>query len=275
MDGMWHGFFECVAGVIAAWVIWAAVAHLLLRHPMGGAGNVAAGFAFSFNRVYTRVWHGLRVEGRENIPRARGRDEEGKPVAAEPLVVVANHTAGVDPQLIQDACPFFIRWMMTSEMRMRAADILWDWLEIIFVSGGGSDAGGNRSEGKSDLAALKETMRYIKAGGVVGIFPEGRLERPARVLHPFQPGVGLLIARTGAKVLPAVISGTPESDTAWGSLGRPSRSLLRFMPVIDYKGTKAAEIVTDLQKRYEQWTGWPVVEPRPRGEVAVSRPSSS
>ena len=238
------------------WLGWAALAHRVLNNPRR---EPFTGFAWIVNALYVRLFHGLRVEGREHIPIRPPMGEDGQPAGGvgrnQGLVIIANHTAGVDPQLIQSACWFWIRWVMTSEMRIRAIDGLWTWLEIIFVGGDGERSGA------SELGAIKEMIRYVKAGGALGIFPEGRLERPKGVLHPFQPGVGMLIARSKAKVLPLVVDGTPRGNTAWVSLWKPSRSRLRVMPMIDYNGWTAEAIVADLQQRYEAWTGWRVVEP--------------
>ncbi len=50
-------------------------------------------------------------------------------------------------------------------------------------------------------------------------------------------------------MLPVVIDGTPYTRTAWGSLVRPSRASVRFLPMIDYReqGIGAAEIAEDLR----------------------------
>lgn len=187
--------------------------------------------------LYARVLHGMRVE------RAAGSD-----VRHGPLIVVANHTAGVDPLLIQAACPVFIRWIMASDMRWRALDPLWSFGKVIFV---------DRHEGGGP--GLRETIRALRGGEVVGIFPEGGIERPRQAILPFREGVGVLIRRSGAPVLPIVIDGTPESPTAKASLWTPSRARLRIMAPIDYgaTGLSASEITRALRARYLEWTGWP------------------
>ncbi len=249
--------FAVILCSIAAWLLWCAVAHVAVRNPKGDA---VGGLAFVVNAVYVRLVQRLRVEGRANLLARRTRTDDGQPVEGwdgRGLIVVANHTAGVDPMLIQAACPFFIRWMMTSEMRVAMLDPLWAWMEIVFVSEDG------KRTGASELAALREAVGYLKAGGAIGIFPEGRLERPKGVLHPFQPGMGLIVARSGARVLPIVIDGTPAGDSAWVSLFKPGRAVVRVMPVIDYSGVKAGAIVADLEARFAAWTGWRVVAPAP------------
>ncbi len=261
-----------------AWAAWTPLAWFIASNPRG---DVPTGFAVIVNWFFTRFYHRLSVVGAEHVPPRRlppaktdRPDFLTAPVGATPsaspvppprgLVVICNHTAGLDPLLIQSVCPFYIRWMMATEMRVKALEPLWRWLEIIFVG-----ADGARS-GASELAALKDVLRDLKAGGVIGIFPEGRLERPAQVIHPFQPGVGVLIARSGAEVLPMVVSGTAYCPHAWGSFYRPGRARLRVMPRLDYTGQKAGDIVADLQAKYLAWTGWPLTPPDP----ALSRVES-
>lgn len=187
--------------------------------------------------VVVRVFHRARYAGRGNIP-ARGSGA---------LIVVANHTAGLDPLLIQHVCPFFIRWLMWRQMMLPVLGPLWRWLRILPL-------GGSRGE---DLASMRDALRELASGGVVGIFPEGGIERPARTLKPFRTGVGLLIARSGARVLPVIIEDTHFSSTAWGSLMVPSRPRVTVHPVIDFGGRTAEEIVAELESRYAAWTGWP------------------
>jgi len=127
-----------------------------------------------------------------------------------------------------------------------------------------------------DSIGAREAIRHLRGGGVIGIFPEGGLERPAYQLLPFQPGIGLLIKRTGARVLPVLVDGTPQVDPAWASLWKPSRSRLRFKPTLDYSHSdlSAAEIANDLRQRFMEWTGWALNdEPAPIevGESGKSR----
>ncbi len=239
---------------LAAWGIWVLIAHWLSTNPKG---DPLGGVAFAVNALYCRLWHGVRYEGLEHLPRPRT-----SPVAPDApvgvaggLIVVANHTAGIDPLVVQNACRFYIRWMMTEEMRIRPLNPFWDWIGVIFVGADGTRAGA------SELAALKTALGVVKSGGVLGIFPEGRIARPHNQLHTFQPGLGLIVARANAPVLPVIITGTPLRPTCWSSLFFPSRTRVRFLPTIDYRGHKPAAIVADLHRRYEAWTLWPPAPP--------------
>jgi 1-acyl-sn-glycerol-3-phosphate acyltransferase len=123
------------------------------------------------------------------------------------------------------------------------------------------------------MKSAREALRYLQtvgetqpdgtiSSGVIGIFPEGGIERPRETILPFMPGIGLLVHKSGARVLPVVIRGTPSSSTAWGSLLSRSRSSIEFLEPIDYttRGMKAGEIAEDLRRLFVERTGWPTVE---------------
>src|SRR5690606_28478224 len=91
----------------AAWFLFALGARTLLNNPRA---EPLAGLALVFIRLYARFFHALRVEGGEHVPRS---------LHPGPLILVCNHTAGVDPLLVQAAVPFEIRWMMARDMQPR------------------------------------------------------------------------------------------------------------------------------------------------------------
>lgn len=218
---------------VAGWALFVPVAHLLLRNPRG---DVASGFAWWGIRLYARVVHGLRIEGRVNAPR------QPRP-AGRPIIVAANHTAGIDPLLISAAVPIFVRFVMASDMRLPALAPLWEFAEVIFVDRGG----------RTEIAGMRQAIAHLKSGGTLGLFPEGRLARTPGALHPFMPGLGVLVAKTDALVLPVVITGTPLRDSAWASLWSPSRSRVRIMPMVDYRGTPSPQVAADLHARFQRW----------------------
>ena len=108
-------------------------------------------------------------------------------------------------------------------------------------------------------APVRRAMAHLRGGGVLGLFPEGHIERPPRTLLPFHAGVGAFVRPTGAPVLPVVIRGTPKGvRSAWMSLFVPSRARLRIYEPIRYERSMSpAEIAEDLKRRYMGWTGWP------------------
>jgi len=240
---------------IGALVALGAFGRWMLANPME---SVDGGLVWRATRVYVHCFHHLTVEGKEHLPKGR---------RPGPLVVVMNHTAGVDPVLVQAICRFYVRYVMAQDMRLPNYEWLWQWAGTIFVDRKGGSAQGTR-----------EAVRHLESGGVIGIFPEGGLERPPRHIMAFEPGVGMIVRRTGARVLPIVIDGTPIVDPAWASLWKPSRSRLRIMAPIYYGGSglDANEIAEGRRKRFVQWTGWPTIETSAarRQEIAGERPTS-
>ena len=225
---------------IAAWILLIVVARILERAPRA---EIEWGLVWMLVCIYGRVVHRVRYEGIENIPTWKRTDP---PVG--PLVIVSNHSAGVDPLLIHGACPFDIRWMMMRRMMVRPFARLWAWAAIIPVEQGGRDS-----------AALRTAIRHLQAGNVVGIFAEGGLEQPPGHINPYLPGVGMLVLKSGARVLPVVICGTPRVDRAYLSLLLPSHAHVRFLPIREYApaGLDALGIARDLELAAANALGWP------------------
>lgn len=220
-----------------AWLAFAAAAAALVRNPRG---DPMSGTAFVLLRVYCWAFHRLEVHGRQHIPASPVIDGRS-------VMIVANHTAGLDPLLIQSALGFFVRWMMAADMQGPGwLKPLWDFSGVILV----------QRHGATEIAGVREAVRELKRGQAVGVFPEGRLERERGKLEPFLDGVGLLIARTRPIVVPVTIRGTPHCRSSWRSLMIPSRSVIRFHEAIDYHTlkTRADRIAPDLEARFREWT---------------------
>jgi 1-acyl-sn-glycerol-3-phosphate acyltransferase len=233
---------------VAAWVAFCLAARFVVAPWLGShfAGNPLVGLLVVVTRAYCRLVHHVGYTGLERVPAG---------MHPGPLIVVANHTAGIDPLLIQIACRFEIRWMMSRDMMAPALDWFWKRRRMIPVEFGASDS-----------AAVKEAIRHVKSGGVLGIFPEGGIERPARMLRPFMPGAGLIVARCNAPVLLAFIHGTPEGS-AFQTLVKSSQSRVDFLGPFTYPPrTDAREIVEDLRRKLAEHSRWPTTE-EPLGHV--------
>ena len=248
-----------LAGVACDWalvMVGIAVleAHVIRRVPdEGHRPALAASGLLWIMRVYARYWHRLDASGMDHLPAPHLMgDERGRPIGdGRPVVIVANHTAGIDPLLIQATIDYEPRWMMAADMRARVLAPLWQYARIIFVD-----------RTRRDSASLREAIRHLKAGGCLGVFVEGHIAKPPRHLLPFKEGAGLIIRKTGALVVPVVIDGTPIAESAWGSIFRRSHSKIRFLEPVDYEhpdraGLGPQGITDDLRRRFQRATGWP------------------
>jgi len=205
----------------------------------GPRGEAVSGFVWYITRIYGRLWHRVEYENAGIVPDTN--DPGG-------LIVVSNHTGAVDPVLIQARCRFHVRWLMASEMMTPGADWIWRLADVIPVERSGRD-----------LAPTREAIRHVRAGKVLGIFPEGRIVVPPGEIRPFAPGVGLIIARARAPVLLCWVSGTPETNDTIQGLMTPSRARVRFVDQIDFGDEADAGVITEaLRRRLAEASGWPV-----------------
>jgi len=117
-----------------------------------------------------------------------------------PAILVMNHQSFLDPPLAGMACE--------RELHILARRSLIDWpilgklmlkVNVIPVNKGGSD-----------MTALKTLIRVVRQGGATLLFPEGTRSRDGR-LQRAQPGVGMIIAKTKAPVVPMRVFGAFEA----------------------------------------------------------------
>lgn len=175
----------------------------------------------------------VTVEGGAELPR------QG------PLIVIGNHTSNADPPLVQA----WLQGRLGRPIHFLAKEALFvaplrpilRWYGAIPVRAGGSDA-----------SAYRDGLTVLRAGGVLGIFPEGRRSADGR-LGQARQGVALLADRSGAPVLPVGISGLsaflprgahlPRFGTRVHlRIGRPET--LRLDPALDRRAALAQATAT-------------------------------
>ena len=174
------------------------------------------------NRLYTRLYHQVRVLSPSRLP------------PAGPAILVCNHTSGLDPLLIQTACKRLIVWMMAREYY----DIR--WLKWFFL---GIDAIPVDRSGR-DLAATRAALRALGAGRIVGIFPEGRIET-SRELLPFQTGVALLAIKTSVPVYTVYLDGTQRRQEMLPAFLLPQEVRLAFGGPVEFDRTSTSREALD------------------------------
>jgi 1-acyl-sn-glycerol-3-phosphate acyltransferase len=240
--------FVWFTGILLAAVLLLLAAGWATARQLRDPTDPVTGVFYLLGRAYVRLVHRLEFE---TEPGALS-DIDG------PLIVVSNHTAGVDPILVCAGCPRRVAWIMAEDMRLPHLNWFWRWQRVIFVT-----------RDKEGRKGLRDARAALAAGGCIGIFPEGRIERPHGRLLPFNPGVGMLVKRTNARILPVIIEGTPDTDSAWSALWTRSKARVRYMRPISYADStlSPAEIAADLQHRYAAWTGWPVATHAPAAKI--------
>ena len=138
---------------------------------------------YHFSRLLAQLFFGFRIINRERA------------IQTGPVILAMNHQSFFDPPLAGNACDRPIYFLAKkSLMNVPVLGWLLPKLNVIPVN----------LEG--DRSALKALIRILSAGECALVFPEGS-RTPDGNLQPAAPGLGLLIAKTRAPVVPMRIFG--------------------------------------------------------------------
>jgi 1-acyl-sn-glycerol-3-phosphate acyltransferase len=146
-----------------------------------------------------------------------------------PVIIAANHQSYLDPPLVGIACKRAIYFLARkSLLELPVLGSLLPKLNVIPVDQEGTDR-----------SALKALIRILKKGECTLFFPEGGRTLDGN-LQPALPGIGLVIAKTLASVVPVRIFGAHE---AWPRGGK----LRLFRPITVVVGEPIYFAEADLQ----------------------------
>lgn len=134
--------------------------------------------------VVVRVLYRVSYTGGHNVPR-RGA-----------VIVCANHLGWWDPVIFAIACRRRIYFMAKAELFDNWA------LGLLLRSVGAFPV----RRGEPDRKAILWALNVLERGKALGIFPEGTRDKTG-AFRRAEPGVGLMIVRSGATVVPGYISG--------------------------------------------------------------------
>ncbi|WP_344837388.1 lysophospholipid acyltransferase family protein [Actinocorallia longicatena] len=137
----------------------------------------------------------VKIEGRENIP------------ATGPLIVASNHLSFIDSYVIPiTLLPLKVVFLAKAEYfdtkGVKGALSRW-----FFTSMGMIPV--ERGDGASAMGSLEQSARIVQEGHVFGIYPEGTRSLDGR-LYRGRTGAGWVVLKTGARVLPVGLIGTPD-----------------------------------------------------------------
>jgi len=171
-------------------------------------------------RFYARFWCRARREGICTLPRAG------------PAILAANHTAGIDPILMQiTASQRLIGFVVAREYYERP---LAGW----FMRLAGCVPIDRANPGKAFLSAC---LKKLNAGDCLGIFPQGTFVGPDEQQPEAKYGVGVLALRTGAPVIPCHISGTTYHANPFAAFFTRHAARIRYGPPVDLSAFRGRE----------------------------------
>ncbi|MCC7084875.1 MAG: 1-acyl-sn-glycerol-3-phosphate acyltransferase [Pirellulales bacterium] len=188
-------------------------------------------FLWSCNYMIARLIWRTRIIGQLPVQAGHG------------AVIVANHRSSVDPAFIQTCIRRVVYWMVAREYcQAPYIGALLRALQVIPVGRGGIDT-----------AATKRAIRLAQAGGIVGMFPEGRINRTDQLLLPGRPGAALVALRARVPIIPVFIFDAPYNGTALGPLFMRSKVRVKIgrpMDLSSYFGREREPgVLLEITKR--------------------------
>ena len=149
--------------------------------------------------TFVRLPFRVRIHHAERIPRSG------------PVVLVANHSAFVDGPLLFGMLPRSAVFLIKYEMFKGTLGWFLRKIGQLPVR-----------RGEPDRTPLLAAVRVLRAGGLVGVFPEGTRDYGGEVSNA-QHGAAWLARTSGAQLLPVACRGTR----------RPASGRRRFLPRVD------------------------------------------
>jgi len=157
--------------------------------------NFYYSLGYHSSRILAKIFYRFRIIHRERM------------IQTGPVIVAMNHQSFFDPPLGGNACDRAIYFLAKkSLMEVPVLGWLLPKLNVIPVDLGGTDR-----------SAIKALIRVLQAGEGALVFPEGTRTPDGR-LQPAQAGVGLVIAKTRAPVVPMRIFGSYQAWPAGGKI---------------------------------------------------------
>jgi 1-acyl-sn-glycerol-3-phosphate acyltransferase len=162
-------------------------------------------------RVYFRLYHRGRVWHRDRLP------DTGA------FILAGNHVSFLDPPFFGLACRREAYYMARDTLfRHPVANwILTSWNCVPI----------DRNRG--DIGALRTMLRLLGEGKAVLMFPEGTRSPDGR-LQEARAGIGMIVAKARAPVLPMRILGTERALPRGAALPRPARVDIVFGEPLHY-----------------------------------------
>lgn len=164
--------------------------------------------SFALSDPLLRLGWRLDVKGLEHLP------------ASGPVIVAGNHISYSDGPILVTAVGHkrLLRFLAKVEA-FRVPVLGWYLRQVGVIP---------LDRGRGDVGAIRSAAAILKAGGCLGVFPEGTRGGSARGKKP-KTGVAFLASLTGAVVVPARVVNTDRMILL-------KRVEIRFGPPLRYEG---------------------------------------
>ena len=139
--------------------------------------------------IIFKLFFRLKVTGQQNIP------QDG------PFIIVANHSSLLDPVILGVS--------VRPKVIFIAAAYLFEipWLGYLLRKANSIPI--YREHNTNNINSIKQALKILQKGGVLGIFPEGGVDRQKDDL-PIKAGAAYLATKVGVPIVPIKIKGADK-----------------------------------------------------------------
>jgi 1-acyl-sn-glycerol-3-phosphate acyltransferase len=189
---------------------------------------------YAFCRFFT-FWGGVlyfraRAYGQHNVPAHGG------------VLLVSNHQSYMDPPLVAS--------LLHRECHFMARDTLFN--STAFARLIRSVNAFPVKRGETDIGAIKQTLRLLKQGQIVVMFPEGTRTSDGRIGR-VRPGLDAIARKARVPILPALIDGVFQVWPRTQVLPSMGDVVIQYAPPImpqDYVDMTAEQLVETIRERW-------------------------
>ncbi|MEI7850818.1 MAG: (d)CMP kinase [Kiritimatiellales bacterium] len=144
----------------------------------------------NFFWVCLRLKNRIKLYGLRNVPKTGG------------VIVASNHASYIDPPAV-GACTYRTRMthFMARDTLFKKGFMNWFLHKVGVIP---------LDRDKGDIKAMKTAIALLKDGASVALFPEGTRSLDG-TLQPAKPGIGFLVAKGNAPVVPVYVHGSYEA----------------------------------------------------------------
>ena len=137
--------------------------------------------------IIFKLFFRLKVTGQQNIP------------LDGPFIIVANHSSLLDPVILGVSVRPKVIFVATAYLFKIG------WLGYLLRK-----ANSIPVQRENDISSLKRALKILQQGGVLGIFPEGGVDRQKDDL-PIKAGAAFLATKVGVPIVPIKIKGADKA----------------------------------------------------------------
>ena len=126
-----------------------------------------------------------------------------------PYIIITNHLSYLDPPVVMALMPSRVTVLVADKYRRHPFGLLIRLVDPIWIR-----------RGEPDRQALRDCMRLLEGGGVLGLAPEGTRSKTGG-LQQGKTGAAFVAVKTNALIVPAVVSGTERALSDLARFRRP------------------------------------------------------